>query len=138
MDYHHDTSLKSILEDDSISLASKTHICFYSNKGARLWLVVRPSIHLFCITHFTFTSALCFRLDLIQLSASILFTCECEHGLDAFGTQLARCPFGGQWITTHGTIQDVMYAFVQESGHTYGENNGMPLHQESHYESIYT
>jgi hypothetical protein len=112
MDYHHDTTFKSILEDDSISLASKTHICFYSNKGARLWLVVWPSIHLFCITHFIFTLALRFYLDLIQPSTSNFFTCECEHGLDAFGIQLTHCPFGGQWIATHGTIQDVIYAFV--------------------------
>ncbi len=65
MDIHHDKSLKSILEDDSISLASRACICSCSGKGARLWLVVRPSIRSFRITHFTFTLALHFHLNLI-------------------------------------------------------------------------
>jgi len=43
--------------------------------------------------------------------------CECGHGLDAFDIHLVRCSFGGQWTTTHDTIQDVMYAFAQESEH---------------------
>jgi hypothetical protein len=43
--------------------------------------------------------------------------CECGHGLDAFGTHLDHCPFGGQWITTHYTIQNIMYDFIQKSGH---------------------
>jgi hypothetical protein len=34
MDFHHDTSLKSILEDDFISLVSRIHICSYlGNEG---------------------------------------------------------------------------------------------------------
>ncbi len=40
MDFHHDTSLRSILEDDSISLTSRAHICFCLGKGTMLWLVV--------------------------------------------------------------------------------------------------
>jgi len=44
--------------------------------------------------------------------------CECGHGLETFGTQLAHCPFGGQHITTHDVIQDVMYTFARKSGHT--------------------
>jgi len=95
MDIHHDTSLRSILEDDSISLASRACICFCLGKGARLWLVVKPSIYSFCITHFIFTSALHFHLNLIQPSTSSLLTCECGHKLDAFGTHLIHCMFGG-------------------------------------------
>jgi hypothetical protein len=33
MDIHYDTSFKSILEDDSISLTFRAHICFCSGKG---------------------------------------------------------------------------------------------------------
>jgi hypothetical protein len=88
MDFHHDTSFRSILEDDSISLTSKADIHFCSSKGAWLWLVVKPSIRSFYITHFTFTSTLCFHLGLIQSSASSFFTCECGHGLDTSGTHL--------------------------------------------------
>jgi hypothetical protein len=60
MDIHHDTSLRFILKDDSIFSASKVHIHSYLNKGARPWLVVRPFIHSFCITHSIFISTLCF------------------------------------------------------------------------------
>ncbi len=56
MDIHHDTSFRSIFEDNSISSTSKTCIHSCSNKGARLWLIARPSICLFHITQFTFTS----------------------------------------------------------------------------------
>jgi hypothetical protein len=94
MDIPHDTSLRSILEDDSISLASRTHICFCSNKGIGLWLIARPFIHLFYIAHSTFTLALHFHLGLIQPSACSLLTCECGHGLDAFNTHLVCCSFG--------------------------------------------
>jgi hypothetical protein len=86
MNVHHDTSFRSILMDDSIFSTSKARICYYSGKGAKLWLVARPSICSFCIAHFTFTSVLRFCLDLIQPSASSLFTCECGHGLDAFSS----------------------------------------------------
>jgi len=65
MDIHHDTSFKSILEDDSISLASRAHICSCSGKGAGLWLIARPSICSFHITHFTFILALRSRFNLI-------------------------------------------------------------------------
>jgi hypothetical protein len=95
MDFHHDTSLRSILEDDSISSASKACIHSCSSKGVGLWLVVRSSIRSFHIAHSSFTSMLRFCFGLIQPSTFSLFTCECEHGLDAFGTHLARCPFGG-------------------------------------------
>jgi hypothetical protein len=104
MDFHHDTSLRSILEDDSISLAFRAHICSCLGKGAKLWLVARPFIRSLCITHFTFTSMLRFCLGFIQPSASNLFMCECEHKLDTSSTHLTRCPFVGQWITTHDTI----------------------------------
>jgi hypothetical protein len=117
MDIHHDASLRSILEDDSISLASKACIHFCSSKGVGLWLVVRPSICLFPITHFTFTLALCLRLGLIRPSTSSLFTCECGHGLDAFNTHLIHCSFGGQQISTHDAIWDIMYAFSWNNGH---------------------
>jgi len=48
MDFRHDTSFRSILEDDSISLASRAHIYSCSGKGAGLWLLLS---HLF--VHFT-------------------------------------------------------------------------------------
>jgi hypothetical protein len=44
MDIQHDTSFRSILEDDSISLASKTHIHFRLTKGVGLWLIIKSSI----------------------------------------------------------------------------------------------
>jgi hypothetical protein len=95
MDMNHDTSFRSILEDDSISLTFRTCIRSCSGKGVRLWLIVKPSIHSFCITHFTFTLTLRFRLNLIQPSTSNFFTCECGHGLDTSNMHLTHCPFGG-------------------------------------------
>jgi len=92
------------LEDDSISSTSRPHIHSYSDKGVGLWLIIRSSISLFHIAHFTFTLTLHFRLGLIQPLKSNFFACECGHGLDAFGTHLACCPFGGQRITTHDAI----------------------------------
>jgi hypothetical protein len=94
MDIHHDTSLKSILEDDSISSSSRAHIHFCLGKGAGLWLVVKPFIYSFHITHFTFTSTLCFHLGLIQPLTSSFFMCECQHRLDAFNTHLVHYMFG--------------------------------------------
>jgi hypothetical protein len=49
MDIHHDTSFKSILEENSISWTFKACIHSCSSKGARLWLVAKPFIHSFCI-----------------------------------------------------------------------------------------
>jgi hypothetical protein len=88
MDIHHNTSLKFILENGSISLASKARICSYSSKRARLWLVVKSSISLFRIAHFTFTSALRFHLNLIQPSTFCFLKCECGHKLETFNTHL--------------------------------------------------
>jgi hypothetical protein len=65
MDTHHDTSFRVILDDDSISLASKAHIHSCSNKGAWLCLVVRPFITLFRIAHSTFISTMRFCFNLI-------------------------------------------------------------------------
>jgi hypothetical protein len=104
MDVHHNTSFRFILKDDSISSTSRTRIHSCSSKGVGLWLVVKPFIHLFHIAHFTFTSKLHFCFNLIQPSAFNFFMCESEHGLDAFGTHLACCLFGGQWIATHDVI----------------------------------
>jgi hypothetical protein len=95
MDIHHDKSLRSLLKDDSISLTFKTHICFCLNKGVGLWLVAKPFICSFHIAHSIFTSVLHFCFGLIQLSTCSLFTCECEHGLDASDTHLICCLFGG-------------------------------------------
>jgi hypothetical protein len=64
MDSHHDTSVRSILEDDSISSTFKARICSCLGKGAGLWLIVKSSIYSFCIAHSTFTLMLCFRLNL--------------------------------------------------------------------------
>jgi hypothetical protein len=96
---HHDTSLKSILKNDSISLAYKVRIRSCLGKRARLWLIIRPSIRSFRITHSIFTSTLRFRFSLIQPSTSNFLTCECGHKLDAFDTHC--CPFGNQQIITH-------------------------------------
>jgi len=82
------------------------------DKGAGLWLIVGPFIPLFHITHFIFTSVLHFHFDLIQLSASNIFTRECGHGLNASNMHLACCPFGGQQIAAHDAIKDIMYVFV--------------------------
>jgi hypothetical protein len=117
MDFHHNTSLRSIFEDDSISSKFKACIRSCSSMGAMIWLVVKPSIHSFHITHHTFTLVLHFHLGLIQPMASNLLMCECGHWLDAFDMHLTHCPFGGQRITTHDTIWDVMYVFAWESGH---------------------
>jgi hypothetical protein len=114
---HHDTSFSSILENDFIFLTSKAHNCSCSSKGARLWLVVRPSIRSFHITHSTFISILHFCFDLIQPSASNFLMCECGHELDTFGTHLVHCMFEGQQIATYDAIRDIMYALAQESGH---------------------
>ncbi len=114
---HHDTSLRSILEDDSISLASRARIHFCSGKGTWLWLIIKPSIRSLCIAYFTLIPTLHFHLSLIQPLASNLFTCECGHGLNAFDTHLVHCPFGGQWISTHDVIRNVMYALVKKKGH---------------------
>jgi hypothetical protein len=128
MHIHHNTSLNSIMEDDSISWASRTRIYFCSSKGARLWLVSKPSIGSFHITHFIFTSALHFHLNLIQPSASNLLMCECGHGLDTFGKHLICCPFRGQRIATHDTIRNVTYSLIKRMSTLYGESCGTPLH----------
>jgi hypothetical protein len=104
MDVHHDTSFKFILEVDSISLTFRACIGFFFSKGVRLWLVVKPSICSFHITHSNFTSMLFFCLGLIHPSTSSFLTCECGHGLNASNTHLAHCLFGGQRITTHDAI----------------------------------
>jgi hypothetical protein len=44
IDFHHDTSLMSILEDDYIFSTFKACIHFCLGKKARPWLVVRPCI----------------------------------------------------------------------------------------------
>jgi hypothetical protein len=134
---HHNTSVRDILEDDSISSASKARIYFCLGKGVWIWLVGRPSIHLFCIAHFTFTSTMHFHVSLVQPLAFILLMCESGHKLNEFDTHLTHCPFGGQQIATHHAIKDVMYALVRKSGHV-GKNNGTPLHQKFHYELIST
>ncbi len=114
MDIHHDTSLRSILEDDSIS---SYHICSCSSKGPWLWLVAKPFICSFCITHFTLTLALCFHLGLIQPSTFNLLMCECGHGLDTSSTHLIRYLFGNERIAMHDTIQNVIYVFTWENEH---------------------
>jgi hypothetical protein len=137
MDIHHDTSFRSILEDDSIFLAFRAHIYSCSSKGARLWLVVRPSIYSFCIAHFIFISMLHFRVNLIQLLAFSFFTCECGHGLHTFGTHLACYSFEGQRITTHDTFETSCMPSHERMGMLYEENCGTPLCQEFHYEPIF-
>ncbi len=53
MDIHHDTSFRSILEDDSISSTSKARIHFCLSKGVGLWLIIKLAIYLF-VSHHTF------------------------------------------------------------------------------------
>jgi hypothetical protein len=65
MDFHHETSLRFILEDDSIFSASRACICSCSSKRVGLWLVVRSSICLIHIAHSTFTLELHFRFGFI-------------------------------------------------------------------------
>jgi hypothetical protein len=86
MDFHHDISFRSILEDDSISSTFRATFIFVRAKKARLWLIVRSFIHLFHITHNIFTSALHFHFDLIQPLTFNLFMCECGHKLDVSNT----------------------------------------------------
>ncbi len=117
MDIHHDTSFRSILEDDSISSTSRIRICSCLGKGIGLWLISKLSIHSFHIAHFTFTSSLCFHLDLIQPSTSNFFTCERGHVFDTLGTHLTCCLFGNRWIATHDVIRNIMYTLAQKNGH---------------------
>jgi hypothetical protein len=93
MDIYHNTFLKFILEDDSISSTFKVYVNSCLGKGARLWLIVRSSVHSFHIAHSIFILALHFHFGLIQPSTSSFFMCEYEHGLDTFGTHLACCMF---------------------------------------------
>jgi hypothetical protein len=65
MNIHHDTSLRFILEDDSICSAFRTRIHDCLDKMVGLWLVVTSSIYSFCIAHFTFTLTLRFCFGLI-------------------------------------------------------------------------
>jgi hypothetical protein len=111
MGIHHDTSVQFILEDDSISLTFKACIHSCLGKGVGLWLIVRPSIHLF-LAHSIFTLMLHFHFR-----TSSLLMCECRYGLNTYGTHLAHCLFKGQQIVTHDTIRYIKYAFAQENGH---------------------
>jgi hypothetical protein len=60
MDMHHDTSLRSVLEDDFISSTSKAYIRSCLGKGAGLWLIVKSPIYSFRIAHSTFIFAFLF------------------------------------------------------------------------------
>jgi hypothetical protein len=60
---------------------------------------------------------LCFCFGLIQPSTFSFLMCECEHELDTCSMHLTFRLFGGEQITTHNTIRNVMYAFVRESEH---------------------
>jgi len=74
MDFHHNTSFRFILEDDSISSTSKARIRFcLGNEGKAM--VGCYAIYLFVyITHFTFTSALYFHFGLIS-PWHLVFSC---------------------------------------------------------------
>jgi hypothetical protein len=120
------------------SSSSKIHICSCLSKKARLWLIVKPSIHSFHIAHSTFTSTLRFRFSLIQPSTFNLFTCECGHGLDTSNTHLTSCLFGGQWIATHDAIKTSCMSLLEKVGMLYGKSGDTPLRQEFHYKSIFT
>jgi hypothetical protein len=117
MDFHHDTSLRFILEDDFISSTSKACIHFCSGKGAGLWLVVKPSINLFHIAHFYFHFNVAFSSQFDSSFNIFFFMCECGQGLDTSNMHLTHCPFGGLQIATRDAIQVVMYALVRKSEH---------------------
>jgi hypothetical protein len=134
MDIHHNTSFRSILENDSISSAFKTHIRFCLGKGTGLWLIVKSSIRSFCLTHFIFTLTLCFHFNLIQPLTSF----ECGHGLNTFSTHLACCPFEGQEITIYDTIKDIMYALTRGNGHDVWKELWYAFCEEFHYKPIFT
>jgi hypothetical protein len=80
MNIHHNISLESILEDDSISSTSKTHIRSCLSKGVGLWLVSRPFICSIHIAHSTFTSTLHFHLDLINLQHPVFSHVNMDKG----------------------------------------------------------
>jgi hypothetical protein len=110
------TSFKSILEDDSISSTSKACIHSCSSKGRGYGWLLNHLLVCF-VSHILFSPSLCFHLGLIQPLSFSFLTCECGHGLHASNMHLTYCLFGGQWIATHDTIRNVMYALAQDSGH---------------------
>jgi hypothetical protein len=130
MDIHHNKSLRSILEDDSISLASKACIRFCSSKGMKLWLIIRPSI---CSFHI----ALYFHLNIVFLSqfdstlTFSLFTCEC------FDTHFTQYPFKGNKQPHMMRSKTSYMPLFKRMGMLY-ESGGTPLHQEFHYKPIFT
>jgi hypothetical protein len=106
--------------------SSTTHIYSCLGKEVGLWLIVRWYIHSFHITHFTFTSTLCFCLSLIQPSASSFFTCECGHGLNTSNTHLTSCLFRGQRIATHDAIKKSCMPLFEKVGTLYGKSGDTP------------
>jgi hypothetical protein len=74
MDIRHDASFRFILEDDSIILALRVRVYSCSGKGVMVWLITKPSICSFHITHFTFILTLCFCFSLIQPLTFNFFT----------------------------------------------------------------
>jgi hypothetical protein len=82
--------------------------------------------------YFHFSNVFWSQFD--QPSAFNIFTCKCGHKLDESSTHLICCLFGCQQITTHDAIWDAMPSF-KKMGTLYGENDGMPSHQELHSDS---
>jgi hypothetical protein len=64
MNIHHNSSLRSMLEDDSIFSTHKVCICFCLAEGVGLRLFTKPFICLFRSAHFIFTSTLHFHFGL--------------------------------------------------------------------------
>ncbi len=80
MNFHHDTSLRSILENDSISSSSRAHICSCSGKGNKA-MVGCQAIYLFILHHtLYFHLSIAFSLQFDQPSTSSTFTCEWDMG----------------------------------------------------------
>jgi hypothetical protein len=90
-------------------------------------LIVRPYIHAFHIAHFTFTSTLHFCFNLIQTSASSLFTCECGHGLNTSNTHLTSCLFRGQETSTHDVIKKSCMPLLERVSTLYDLMSGVSL-----------
>jgi len=80
---------------------SKLAFIFVSVRGQGYgWLLNHLSIRF--ASHIIFSLQHCvFLFGLIKPSAFSFLTYECEQGLEAFGTHLTCCPFGGQQIAGH-------------------------------------
>jgi hypothetical protein len=102
MNIHHDTSFNSILEDDSILSSSRACIHSCLGKGSRLWLVAKPPICSFSITHSTFTLVLHFVLVWFNLRHLIFSRASVDMGWTHLASNLNLLPV---WRSTNNHTQ---------------------------------